>query len=234
MAEEPEVIKHDIDETATDLKTKVEQLEEKVLGTVKGTTAAVSDTVETVKETVQQTIATMRETVADTVQSVKRTFDLRYQVDRHPWLMRSGSVVAGFAAGKLVGSWLSSGRKYPLGDGRFYSSTPRQATKTHETARSRPAAAKPARECSEPGLFSRLMGNFDPEIHKVKGLAIGALFGFLRDMAKEALPASLSDKVDEVMNSVTTKFKFDWKDGILDRLSPNTGSSSGDESPPTC
>jgi ElaB/YqjD/DUF883 family membrane-anchored ribosome-binding protein len=205
MAEEPEVIKHDIDETATDLKTKVEQLEEKVLGTVKGTTDAVSETVESVKETVRQTIDTVRETVEDTVQSVKRTIDLRYQVDRHPWLMMSGSVVAGFAAGKLVGSLLSPKRTYPLGNGRFYSPAPPDATGIYETMRGRPAAAKPQRERSEPGLISRLMGNFDTEINKVKGMAIGALFGFLRDMAKESLPASLSDKVDEVMNSVTAK-----------------------------
>jgi hypothetical protein len=228
MADEPEVIKQDIEETATDLKSKVEKLEEKVLGTVQGTTEAVSGTVEAVKDTVQETIQTVRETVQETVQTVKRTFDLRYQVDRHPWLMLTGSVVAGFATAKVVGPWLFPADGYRL-DGRYrYTPAASYATGTSETVRSRPAAqaaAPPPRESSGPSVVSRLVGNLEPEIHKVKEMAIGALFGFLRDMAKQALPQSLSGKVDEVMNSVTTKLGGEPVRGPVTQAYAGSGSS---------
>ena len=49
--------------------------------------------------------------------AVKRTFDLRYQTQQHPWLMVGGSVMAGFTAGKLLGRWTTgeaeaNGRSY--------------------------------------------------------------------------------------------------------------------------
>src|SRR5437667_3076637 len=92
MDPEPDVIKHEIDETASSLKDKLETLENEVLGTVKEAT-----------ETVEETISNVKETVQDTVQAVKRTFDLRYQTEQHPWLMVGGSAAAGFVAGMFLG-----------------------------------------------------------------------------------------------------------------------------------
>jgi ElaB/YqjD/DUF883 family membrane-anchored ribosome-binding protein len=198
--EQPEVIQKQIEQTSSSLKGKVEQLEEQVLGTVKGTTAAVTDTVENVKETVAETIETVKETVQETVQTVKRTFDLRYQTEQHPWAMLGGSVAAGFAVGKLVGWGGHAWSRHYSGNGRAsaaYPSTPARAA-----APSSFAAEVPG---SGPNFWSRLLGRFDREVNTVKEMAIGTLVGLARDWAKQALPASLSSKVDEVMNSVTTK-----------------------------
>jgi ElaB/YqjD/DUF883 family membrane-anchored ribosome-binding protein len=206
MAEEPEVIRekelqHQIDETASSLKDKVEQLEQQVLGTVKGTTEAVTETVETVKDTVAETIETVKETVHETVETVKRTFDLKYQVRQHPWLMVGGSVAAGFTVGKLLGRW--EGRTETT-NGRY---TPSESTDGDAASRAAPVAAvsEPAQEPSRPGWFSGLWDRFDTEIAKVKQTAIGMIFGYLRDLAKSALPPTLASKVDEVADSVTTK-----------------------------
>jgi ElaB/YqjD/DUF883 family membrane-anchored ribosome-binding protein len=206
MADEPEVIKekelqHQIDETASSLKDKVEQLEQQVLGTVKGTTEAVTETVETVKDTVAETIETVKETVHETVATVKRTFDLKYQVRQHPWLMVGGSVAAGFTVGKLLGSRES---RAETTNGRYTLSESTDGYATSQAA-STPAVSEPAAEPSRPGLFSALWDRFDTEIAKVKQTAIGMIFGYFRDMAKDALPPTLASKVDEVMDSVTTK-----------------------------
>src|SRR5262245_5136733 len=91
MAEEPDVIRQQIDETRSSLTEKLETLEGQVRGTVREAKASVEDTIESVKASVQHSVA-----------SVKRTFDVRYQTERHPWAMVGGSVVAGFVIGSLV------------------------------------------------------------------------------------------------------------------------------------
>jgi ElaB/YqjD/DUF883 family membrane-anchored ribosome-binding protein len=210
MGEEPEVIKHEIDQTASSLKEKVEQLEEQVLGTVKGTTEAVTGTVETVKETVAETIETVKETVQDTVQSVKRTFDLKYQTRQHPWLMVGGSMMAGFTAGKLIGP---RGGPYAGSTNGHYGTASFSAPVSGAYPDSQVADAayapgrppEPAPEGYPPGLLSRLLERFEPEITKVKQTAIGMVFRWLSDMAKQALPDPLAAKTDEIFNSITTK-----------------------------
>lgn len=96
MAEEPDVIREQIEETRTSLTEKLETLEGQVRETVQSAKATVEDTLETVKSSVQ-----------NTVESVKQTFDLSYQVDRHPWAMTGGSFVVGF----LLGNYLEGRRQ---------------------------------------------------------------------------------------------------------------------------
>src|SRR5919204_42605 len=67
-----------------------------------GVTALVRGTVQSAKATVEETIENVRSKVQETVQTVKRTFDLPYQVERHPWAMVGGSVLAGYLAGTFL------------------------------------------------------------------------------------------------------------------------------------
>jgi ElaB/YqjD/DUF883 family membrane-anchored ribosome-binding protein len=213
MDEKPEVIQKEIEQTSTSLKEKVEMLEEQVLGTVKDATETVGDTVESVKDSVAETIQTVKETVHDIGDTLRRTFDLRYQVQRHPWPMMGGSVLAGFAAGKLLGRLVGGPREVSQNGSPVRA--PSAATLYTSAP---PAAAEPSR----PGLFNRLLERVEPEIDKVKGMAIGAVFGLLRDMAKRSLPESLSAKVDEVMNSVTTKLGGEPIHGPVSEFSPGS------------
>jgi ElaB/YqjD/DUF883 family membrane-anchored ribosome-binding protein len=204
--EKPEVIQKQIAKTSSSLKEKVEQLEEQVLDTVKETTDAVSDTVENVKESVAETIENVKETVQETVASVKRTFDLKHQTEQHPWAMLGGSVVAGFAVGKLIGSWGRHVRRRHSTDNGHTSTAAAATPTTSFRGATVPSSLRTeASRSAQPGLFSRLFSRFDKEINTVKEMAVGTLVGVLRDMAKHALPASLSSKVEDVMNSVTTK-----------------------------
>src|SRR2546423_4651080 len=102
MDDKTEVIRHNIEETHNALSDKLETLEHTVVDTVQGPTTAVAETVGTVKEAVQETVEQVKETVQSTVEKVKETFDLRLQVERHPWLMLGGSVGVGYLAGTLL------------------------------------------------------------------------------------------------------------------------------------
>jgi ElaB/YqjD/DUF883 family membrane-anchored ribosome-binding protein len=213
MADEnPEVIRHQIEETNQDLKQKVSMLEEQVLGTVKGTTEAVGETVEKVKEAVSDTIESVKETVHATVENVKRTLDLSYQTQQHPWLMVGGSVAVGFATGKLVGSWRGHRRRYSTSGDGYRSRSSSSSSYPSSASTYAPAAAAPPTPSMAPaaaptrgGILSWVQGHFQGEIQKLKEMAVGTFFGAVRDLAKQSLPDTLTPKVDEVMNNLTTK-----------------------------
>jgi ElaB/YqjD/DUF883 family membrane-anchored ribosome-binding protein len=196
MDHESEVIRHQMEETRASLSDKLETLEEKVVGTVKEATQAVSETVENVKEAVQSTVSSVRESVSDTVETVKETFNLRRQFDQHPWAMFGGSVAVGFGVG-----WLLSGRRRS-----FRSTIPTSGIEHRWEGRtlepqSFTAAPPPRRE----SWLQHLATSFGPELNKLKGLALGTLFGALRDVAVNLAPENLADQVRDVANSFTAK-----------------------------
>ena len=60
------------------------------------------DTVHGAADAVAQTVDNVKDAVHDTVANVKDTFDLRHQVERHPWAMVGGSIALGFVGGYLL------------------------------------------------------------------------------------------------------------------------------------
>ena len=76
MAEEPDVIREQIEETRESLSDKIEALEVQVKGTIEGVT-----------EAVDQTVGSVKSGITEGVEAVKRTFDLPYQVCQRPWTM---------------------------------------------------------------------------------------------------------------------------------------------------
>jgi len=182
MAEEPDVIRGQIQETRSALTEKLETLE-----------GQVRDTVQSAKETVEGTIENVKSSVQETVASVKRTFDLPYQVDRHPWAMLGGSLLTGFVLGNYV-----EGRR------QREQLRPRPSLAPSRTVVSDRIPALTSEPSQPAGLLSWLRQTFDDEIEKVKGMAIGAAMGIVRDLAKESLP-KLAPQIDEVMNSATLK-----------------------------
>jgi ElaB/YqjD/DUF883 family membrane-anchored ribosome-binding protein len=191
MDQEPDVIRHDIEQTRSALTEKLEALE-----------GEVRDKVETAKETVEETIANVKATVRETVDTVKRTFDVRYQVDRHPWAMVGGSALAGFLIGSYFGRRESraTDRSHRFQTGASLSNLVHtQSRGGYETYREREAP-----QPEQPGVIERLRHQFEGEIDKIKGVAIGAAMGWLRDAAEQALP-QLAPHINEVMNSATHK-----------------------------
>jgi len=214
MDQEPDVIRDQIDETRASLTEKIETLETTVKSTiqdaretVEGTVATVKETVEGTIENVKGTIADVKESVSDTVESVKQTFDLGYQTQQRPWLMMGCSFAAGFVVGNLVegrrhhhGAWnLEGGGYYPERPSqpmtRFRSEEP---TTTAHDGRSQASTSTGG------GWFGQLLNQFQPELDRLKGMAIGAALAVARDVAKQSLPLFAS-QIDELTSSVTTK-----------------------------
>jgi ElaB/YqjD/DUF883 family membrane-anchored ribosome-binding protein len=220
MADEPEVVRQQMEETRADLKEKLETLEHKitdeaheVVDVAREATTAVSEVVEKVKEEVEEIVDTVKCSVQETVETVKSTFDLRRQVERHPWAMMGGSVALGCLGGYLLGrGWqgrtrmtgprLASPPSTPgssaRGDGQAQTYRPVGETAGGEAARLSSGQAGP-------GLLSSLNEMFGPEVAKLKGLALGAALGVVRDMITRSAPEPMKPRLSEIMDNLTAK-----------------------------
>jgi ElaB/YqjD/DUF883 family membrane-anchored ribosome-binding protein len=200
MDPEPDVIHQQIDETRSSLTDKIEQLETRVADTVETARATVEETIETVKEKVEETVETVKDTVQGTVETVKRTFDLRYQTEQHPFAMMGCSFLAGCTAGYLLGGRRK--RHHPEAAAEV---CPPSSSQRDEAMRGTIPEASPPPAPRRPGLLERLFHQFEGEIDKVKETAIGVLMGLVRDWARNAVPASVACRVEEVLDSATSK-----------------------------
>jgi ElaB/YqjD/DUF883 family membrane-anchored ribosome-binding protein len=224
MAEEPDVIRHQIDETRESLTEKLETLEGQVKGvvgtvteTIETVRSTVEDTVESVKSGVESTVNSVKETLNETVDSVKETFDVPRQVERHPWAALGCSFLAGMASGYVV-SGMRSGRSSL----RYGIPGIEQVVPGYQPAR---PAAPAAREYAErPSFLSTLLEPFAGEMNKIKQTAIGALVGVGRDLLKQSLPESLSANVTEIMDDVARRMGGEPVRGpVLSRDEPSRG-----------
>jgi uncharacterized protein YjbJ (UPF0337 family) len=204
MAQEPDVIRHQIDETRESLTEKLESLE----GQVKEAVGTVTDTIETVRNTVEgtvdsvksgveNTVQSVKSTLSDTVDAVKETFDVSRQIDRHPWGAVGCSLVAGMATGYLVRGQLFSQPRMRNGIAGM-----EQIVPGYQPAR--PATA-PAEIRQRPSFLSTLLEPFAGEVDKIKRTAIGALIGMGRDALKQSLPESLAENITEIMDDVARR-----------------------------
>jgi ElaB/YqjD/DUF883 family membrane-anchored ribosome-binding protein len=194
-----ERIQQEMQETRADLAQKLAILEEKVAGTVVQVTTAVTETVEAIKDTVQDTKATVgvvNETVQESVRSVQDSLNVSKQVQAHPWWMMAGSVAAGFCLGTWLGNRLAVNGNTPVGGstGPELSSNRSGLSNLHRNGNGS-AQSAPAEE----------RGTWAPEIDKLKGLALGALFGAAREMVASSLPEPVNEQVREIIDSVTQK-----------------------------
>jgi ElaB/YqjD/DUF883 family membrane-anchored ribosome-binding protein len=178
-----DAIKQEMQETRASLTEKLETLEQKVVGTVENATTAVTDTVDAIKETVHDTVNTVQEGVQGSVDSVKDLFDVPAHVQRRPWLMVGGSVAVGYCIGTLL-TPNPQNQFVPAANGVMLPP--------------RPMAAPPAPATTEPSIWAA-------EISKLKGLALGVLFGTARELLVSSMPEHMGEQIKDVVDSVTKK-----------------------------
>jgi len=205
MADEAEVIRHQMEHTRESLTDKLETLENRVLDTVHGATTAVTDTVQTVKDAVSDTVESVKDTVEDTVDSVKETFDVNRQMRRHPMVMLGLSAGAGFLVGRLMSRVTRSATRAARVTGAV-SGAVTGAVEAHRSA-PEPRPAQPReREQPSSGLMDRLTGTFGQELDKLKGLALGSLLGVVRNFVEKSVPhEELRHRLTGVVDDVTRK-----------------------------
>jgi ElaB/YqjD/DUF883 family membrane-anchored ribosome-binding protein len=233
MAQEPEVIQHELEETRHALAEKLEQIGEKISGTVEtvsetvnevtetvtnvtetleGTVQAVAQTVSGTVESVKDTVSTVGEKAQETVENIKQAFNLSEQVRRHPWIWLGGSVATGFVVGKMLTPHrhqTPEAEAFTRGNGYHASSAesqpqPQESSRWNEQSHSEPAAES-SWQPHAPSWLSGLLEQFQPELNKLKELALGTVFGVARDMIAHAVPESLKDQVQSVFNDFTEK-----------------------------
>jgi ElaB/YqjD/DUF883 family membrane-anchored ribosome-binding protein len=216
MTPHQEAIKQRMEETRSSLQDKLETLEQQVKSTVEEATSAVTDTVQTVKEVVTDTVSTVKGSVEETVETVKATFDVRLQVERHPWPMIAGAAAAGFVTGRLLDRLMpplprmsyqpgSNGHAAGLNG---MSTTSKMATRMEKAAEPNPPPApEPPRvpEPPRPSLLEKIASHYGDELSKLKGLAIATVAGLVREMVVSEMAPALKDKVTEIVDGVTRK-----------------------------
>jgi len=199
MAPEADVIRKRIEETRAALQAKLAALEQQVRGTV-GDVAA---RVQTTRAAVEQTAATVR-----------RSFDLHFQMNERPWAVLGGS----FVLGTVVGLALASGTR-PRRSRISRGEAPLRGEE--DEARSVEAMAS----SGGTSLFSRLAEPLRPEMDKVRGLAVGVVMGAIRDVLKDAIPPNLAPHVEDILNDVTTKMGGTLlREPVLPSLHPKSSS----------
>jgi len=190
-------IKEHMAETRVSLTDKVEKLEDTLLGTVQETLQSAENVVENVTQTVEQTVETVKESVQGSVEAVRET------VQETVHSVRGVLVLCG---GRLVGGarlWRQDRRQRreaspAAGTGTFSAPMPAAAP-----ARAR--EPEPPPEAERGSWLGQLGETFGSEIAKLKGLALGATFGLLRDMVTRSVPEEMKSQLTDVFNDVTTK-----------------------------
>jgi len=195
--ENEDVIRRQMEETRTSLAEKVETLEQTLVGTVQETAASVTDTVANVKETVQESVDNVKETVQEGVDTVKHWLDLPAQVDEHPWTMLAGSMAIGFALGNLLGGKQSAATEQSSSAASW-----RAPQQQHNGGKNRPVQ-QAVQQVAEKA--TSWLSQFEPELNKLKGLALGAVLGTLREMIRHDLPSELGDRFKGIVDDITRK-----------------------------
>jgi len=188
-----EMIQQQMQETRASLTEKLETLEQKVVGTVENATAAVNETVDVIKETVNETVATVQEGVKGSVDSVKEFVDVPGHVDRHPWMMVGGSMAVGYCLSTLLSQKPSASSAVP---------TYQPGPVLTASSRARPDVPSQAAQSIATPAPS---GVWAPEIAKLKGLALGVLFGTARELLVSSVPEHMGDQLRDVVDSATRK-----------------------------
>lgn len=142
--------------------------------------AVVREAKETV-EHVNEAVKTARKTLQSTAASVRDAVDLKQHFDKRPWVVLGGVAVAGYLGGKLLKSNDTRTRKDPT-NGRTPDSD------IHRTRR-----------------VKRLAHKLEPEMAHLKALALGTLFGIVRDVATKSASPRFEHEIKDVIDGITVK-----------------------------
>ena len=214
--EDTQAIRQQMDETRSALTDKLGRLEQQVVDTVQGAVGQV----ENVKNAVESTVQNVKDTVRETVESVQDTLDLRKQVDRHPWTMMAGACAVGYIGGMLCcssdDSPSSHGMRNLTRSGQRHNGRWHEDQEMHEEGgsfqRSSGGAGTAFRSTSSGSDgSSRSSGSWlagqsewlQPALNQLKGLAVGASLGLVRDMVTNSVSGPLGSQVADILNDMT-------------------------------
>jgi ElaB/YqjD/DUF883 family membrane-anchored ribosome-binding protein len=177
MSDTTEDIRQQMEETKSHLSEKLESLESQVTNTVQSTGTAVNATV----EAVQVTVETVTGAVQDAVQSVSNAFDVRRQIQRHPWLVLGGAAVLGYLAVEFFTNRAKKSSPMPRTTSPPISSADGTSDRNGNREVDSVATSAAIAAAYESGRESSSR-------HQLQDMAIRALIGVVQDIATHAVP----------------------------------------------
>jgi len=199
--EDEELIRQKMEHTRESLTEKLEALEDKVADSV----TKVSETVSQVKETLHEGAEVVKGTVHESVEHVKDMFDVPGHFRSRPWMALGGAIAAGYVLGAILPkpdapvARLMAAASPPVP--RQHSGNGNGKHKQDNRA-STPAPAAPS-------MTEGLLSAIKPEIDMLKGLALGATFGTLREMIAREVPPQMGEQIRTIIDGVTKKLGGD-------------------------
>ena len=142
------------------------------------TRAGLNDKLEELEQQVSGTVRTVK----NSVNSVRDSFDVKLQVRRHPWTFVAGAAAVGFLGG------IRSNRRVPERIARAEKGaplplSPPECIKSEMANYAKGGNGAPI----APSWLANLGEAFQPEIAELRGLVLGGLIEFVREMiAKQA------------------------------------------------
>jgi len=204
------------------LTDKLDQLEQQVEGTFSDAKERVNDVIDTVTDTVDS----VQRTYHDAKENMSNAVNIRRHVVRHPWAMIAGAAAVGYVGTAYLRDRPNGNGSHPANGGAltdryngFMSvladpeiGPVRIVEKAVPIKEKTPAPApletqldvetvKDARE----KMGIRMGEMFHDEIQLLKGLALGTLFGIVRDLAMKSAPAAINQPLEDAINQFTLK-----------------------------
>lgn len=140
----------------------------------------------------QQVTGTV-ETVKDSVNTVKNSFDLKMHVRKRPLTL----LAAAGALGLVLGYRSSAGRVLRRAE------VVRNIREARDLARQ--AREQPVPEANRSDFLASLGQSFEKELSLVKGLAVGAVLGLVRDMAVKSVSGHTQRYFEDAIDGVTRR-----------------------------
>jgi len=200
MADELEMIRQQMAQTRAGMAEKLESLEYQIRDDVHTAATKVSDSVDKVMEQIDTTKAS----ISNTVQSIKETCSVTQQTQKHPWGMMAGAAAVGLISGRLLHGNNSNGSHRD----QQITSPPRSVHSDDDVPRVHASAESPAVIASEErqqDVLAKVLDSFRPEIAILKGMAIGAMFGLLRDVVLRSAPPTLEQQLGTAFDGLTVR-----------------------------
>jgi uncharacterized membrane protein len=120
MAQKPNSLERDIEDTRNVMTEKIDMIENRVNETMEGTKVTVNnvidkvkgvqETIDTAKSSIDSILETIKNTIDETIDRVKYTSTVIEQVDQNPWIMVGSAILTGYVLGGLNEGRSSEGR----------------------------------------------------------------------------------------------------------------------------
>jgi len=212
---ELEMIHGEMEGTRKSLADKLGEVESIIQEKVKEAGDSVTSIVDNVKDfgsSVTESVTSAKETLTETVTSaketLKETFNIRKQVEDHPWAALGAAVAVGVAGGIFLGPKSSAA---PAANGEPRYSPPSPPSPSYA------AAGKGAST-----VVSSLLQN-------LQGLAVGSLMSFAQDLVNQNAPPAWKDSLTGMVDDLCVQLTGEKPSHFVDKsaeASPNEEKTS--------